>query len=352
MDACLPHGRPRGRASLALAVGLVGLLLVGCGAGPGPPAGARLSVLALGDTGQEPGWLSRLSGQARVARALADADRRAPAQALVLLGDNFYPDGLRDSDQDERIRENVVRPYCHFVALGPRGRERLADACDESRPGRHPIPILAVLGNHDYKLRQSPELQRKRVPMYVSNWDVPGELAEVSELGAGVSLVRVDTMRIVDGESIDPLVRALRRARGPWRIVAAHHPMADTGHGLEAGLRERMDRAFARAGVPVQLYLAGHEHNLQLLALPAPAPALHVISGAGSESRPPHEAGDERLFARDALGFARVDLVAAEGQEQLCATLHALDGPPPLARARAVARWCVDAEGRLHERGL
>ena len=38
----------------------------------------------------------------------------------------------------------------------------------------------------------------------------------------------------------------------------------------------------AAAGVPEQLYVSGHEHNLQVLGMEPPAPPLHVVSGGGS----------------------------------------------------------------------
>src|SRR5262245_36374 len=51
----------------------------------------RLSLLALGDWGRFPRDGVTPEVQLRVAEALADEDRRAPADALVFVGDNFYP---------------------------------------------------------------------------------------------------------------------------------------------------------------------------------------------------------------------------------------------------------------------
>lgn len=348
--------RPRQRSGALLAALLVAILgglalhLVGWTPWPSAPAPAappaRLSLLAVGDTGEPGGWLPGFSDQDRVGRAMAEVDREAPVDAVVLLGDNFYPDGLRDADIEERLRENVEEPYCRFVALTALGRARLGGCASRDRD-HHPVPLLAVLGNHDYKLRQSPDLQRHRVPAYLADWSVPEGLAAVTELGAGVSLVRVDSMQLVEGADPAPVTEALRRARGPWRILAAHHPMVDPGRGLDPHIGPAMRRAVAEAHVPVQLYLSGHEHNLQVLTAPPPAPPLQVVAGGGSNTRHVHPTPAERLFGLESLGFARVDLVPGQDGEALCVTLHAVESPPPFALSHPVSRWCVDARGRV-----
>src|SRR4029450_5193129 len=82
---------------------------------PDPPGRIRLSFFALGDTGVVPTAIARsLQTQMRVAWVLEAEQRRRPADALVLLGDNFYPDGLREVELAARIRENGGGPECGF----------------------------------------------------------------------------------------------------------------------------------------------------------------------------------------------------------------------------------------------
>ena len=57
-------------------------------------AEAELSLLALGDTGKPGSWPAWQTPQYRVGEAMAREDRRAPVEAIVFLGDNFYPHGL------------------------------------------------------------------------------------------------------------------------------------------------------------------------------------------------------------------------------------------------------------------
>ena len=84
-----------------------------------------------------------------------------------------------------------------------------------------------------------------------------------------------------------------------------------------------MEGAIREAGVPVQLMLAGHEHNLQLLESTRRAPASWSIAGGGSSPDRVKSESRGRLFTYEGLGFARVDLVGSEARERLMVTLYA-----------------------------
>lgn len=311
------------------------------------PNGVRLSLLAVGDTGKPLDLIESLDPGRAVAAAMAAEDVRHPVDAVVLLGDNFYPDGLDEGEVKDRLRENLVGQFCHFVALTPRGEGSLREACPASR-ARHPVPLFAVLGNHDYGERESPELQRHRVPEYVASWDMPDGDAEVRELDGGVSLILVDSNRLARGEGERALQRALRRARGPWRVVAAHHPVLDAGSADGPRFERRIERLIERAGVTVHVWLAGHEHNLQALAGEAPGPALQVVAGSGSDVREISKTRARRLFAAASLGFARLDL-ETRPEPRLVATLLEVPAPPRRAQARAAARFEVKLDGSVSE---
>ncbi|MCZ6782202.1 MAG: hypothetical protein O7G30_02740, partial [Proteobacteria bacterium] len=170
----------------------VGLALFTCGVGIhcAPPAHdsppAALSILAVGDTGKPHPWPAFLrSGQMRVARGMNAEDVRSPAGTLLLLGDNFYPEGLTEPELVARLRENLATPYCRFLELaGPRSAA-LADLCPESAAAGE-RRILAVLGNHDIVAESSAALQRDAIPEFVSNWRLLDGCAGSVELGHGV----------------------------------------------------------------------------------------------------------------------------------------------------------------------
>jgi calcineurin-like phosphoesterase family protein len=321
------------------------------------PRPARvLSLLAVGDTGTPPRSLSLLDGQRAVGAGLEREDRREPADALLLLGDNFYPSGLLESELVERTRDNLVRPYCGFVDLtGPRSHE-VAEACPGPRRNRAGRPLYAVLGNHDWRSKGSPGLQGKALPQFIANWTVLARGARAFELGPGVSLVLFDSSELLRTLDASSLREALRSAPGPWRILAAHHPIGT--HRRSSGGDRSADpasyealvrRAVAEAGVDVQLMLAGHEHSLQLIELTGPGPRLVAIAGTGSGSRSLRSESEGRLFAHEGLGFARVDLLRDAFGERLAVSLYAsprwasLIGVAP----ELLARWSVRADGHV-----
>ncbi|MDJ0785587.1 MAG: metallophosphoesterase [Myxococcota bacterium] len=308
-----------------------------------PPADPSLSLLAVGDAGQPPEKdPDRI--QLRVGEAMAAEDRREAADAVLLLGDNFYPKGLRTEEMLPRLRENLVRPYCHFLTLdGPRSDE-VADACPTPLEERHPLPLHAVLGNHDYQSDESPGLQRQVVPELVPRFRVPPTFTDEIRFEPDVSVVLIDSQKLFHKpeERIRFLTEALRASRGPLRIVASHHPprvLDPDGEDAEWTKRAEpwIERAIEEAGVPVHLWLAGHEHSLQIVEGYEGGPELLVISGAGSDPRSVRSHEGVR-FAESVPGFVRVDRVDGDSGSELVVTLFAAEtaGPRALAQARVV----------------
>ena len=159
-------------------------------------------------------------------RGLALEDRRQPVDALLLLGDNFYANGLERDDLVERLRENVVGPFCHFVELeGPRSPE-VAGACREAPSLRHPIPLLVLFGNHDHTAPESPALQRETVPGFVSNWRVAEGPVQLVHLELAVASGRSGSEKAVQGAFAssspagDLTDRALSDPRSRFRLSA------------------------------------------------------------------------------------------------------------------------------------
>lgn len=366
----------RGKNALALALGALGaatsalgpgLAMIGLGVGLGgcernedaafaPPAETRRSLLAVGDTGRRRPFPTFFEGQLAVSRAMTRVADAAPVDGLVLLGDNFYWDGLDRASLVERLRENVVGPYCAFLALdGPRSSE-VADACPPDRRPARGLPIYAVLGNHDLERDESPRLQREVVPAFVPGWRMSPGLADTVELGDGLSLVLFESEPAIDDrEAIGAaLGDAIGRAAGPWILLATHRPIATDDHGRPrlGGYPSFVRDAIAAAGRPVQLVLAAHHHTLQAFAVGQPIPSLQLGLGSGARAEPPQASADhpDLRFTRLALGFARIDLVGRGSDERLVATLY--EAPPwPLLSSwvppRAVARFAVDRAGRV-----
>jgi len=346
-----PRSRLRAFGAI-VAIGASAVLAAWFFASPRSPAGgaapSALSLLAVGDTGKPRDLVAALDPGLAVASAMARADQDSPVTGLILLGDNFYPDGLREREFKDRVRANLVEPFCHFIRFTQRGRGSLDDACPVPGPDRHPVPIHALLGNHDYNERESPLLQRRQIPEYVENWQMPAGDFEVRELQGGVSLILLDSMHWLMRDDDARLVRAVRQSRGPWRIVAAHHPMVDTGKSAVPKFAKRMGRILTRADVPIHLFIAGHEHNLQLIERAGEWPRLHVITGSGSHVREPTGGDPGRRFALAGHGFARIDLDTPSAR--LTVTLYQVAAAHlSKARGHPVARFSIDHAGDIAE---
>ncbi len=329
-------------------------LLLASGCGEPPPDNVRWSLLAVGDTGADPNNATDYARALAVGNAMADEDQERPVDALLLLGDNFYPNGLKRRELIDRVRSNVVRQFCHFVAGDAKRYREVADACMLPLARRHPIPIYALLGNHDYDSPESPELQRSTLPQLVSNWQMARGAAEVSEVLDRVSLVLVDSEALLESGSIAPLVAALRAARGPWRVLASHRPMAMVRNRDDStpnpGYAALLERAIAEADVNVQLVLSGHEHWLAVLEMDEPNPPLHVISGAGSDLRKRRDSEPNTRAEFKSLGYVRLDWVGPARGGRMLVSLYRVPRYAWLrafGRRRLAARWSVDVEGEI-----
>jgi hypothetical protein len=230
----------------------------------------------------------------------------------------------------------------------------VASACQTPAAERHPVPVYALLGNHDYASPESVELERKVVPLFLPNWRMQESGASVVELGQGVSLVLFESDPVFRGAAPEGLASALRGAAGPWRILAAHHPIAVVGTSEREAYQSFRARVLAEieaAGVPVQIYLSGHEHNLQVLGMEPPAPPLHVISGGGSGGRKLRDENPRRRVGVASPGYARIDLAGEGDAQRLVVSLMRVPAAPLrlLGPRRLAARFSVDRAGRVRE---
>jgi hypothetical protein len=325
---------------------------------PNDPEEARWSLIATGDTGRTSMFASLFEGQLSVARSMTEEALKNPVDGLVLLGDNFYWHGLDREHLVQRIRTNLVGPYCYFLDLsGPRSSE-VDDACGISAAARAPVELFAVLGNHDLELPESVELQRDVIPDFLPGWHMSKSLSEVYEVAPGVSLILFESeLAIDDKEAIKrTLLEAVSNARGPWRILVTHRPIAtdDDGFPPKGGYPAFVREALAESGEPVQLVLAGHHHSLQVFEIGVPTPSLHIGIGSGSRATPPlaQNHPDARFGALE-LGFARVDLVGhGDAEERLSVRLFEAARMPWIARFRKYrirAHFEVDRLGQVSE---
>jgi len=309
-----------------------------------------ISLFALGDTGHPWGAFPRLfEGQLAVGDAMQREHARSPVQALILLGDNFYPDGLLKEEILLRIADNLATPYCAFIDPSPALSEVIRDRCRRPRAGKTSLKIYAVTGNHDLASPGSLDLQRTEIPLYIRNWEVPvKDEPEVRELDGGLSLIFIDSAGPWGDVEARLLASALERSRGPWRLVIGHRPPID-GH---PGLSQMVARASKESGRIIHAYLAGHVHALGAIRGTLPSPALTLIAGSGSRARL-HDATEYRVDSADLLeeelGFLRVDVFENDTPSRLAVTLYSTPRSSMLSflGTTAIACYGVSLEGSV-----
>ena len=287
------------RAAAALLAALITVACRGGGGRPGapqPPGSTRPPTgrlepsgprfFAVGDTG------TGGPDQYQVARAIRDKCRASGCDFGVLLGDNFYPDGVSSTD-DPQWRTKFEDAYAELVAMG--------------------VPFYAVLGNHDYADGRDFGLGAHQVAYGQSrpHWRMPGE-HYVFEHGNALFLA-LDTTRVDSGQRDSEreqgsMAEDAVERRGPrWVIALGHHPYASNGQNGDA--RRRLAR-FLEGEVcgKAQVYLAAHDHNLQVLPPLPTCDTLQVIAGGGGYLLYPLPGGHPSLFQLQAFGFAYVSI--------------------------------------------
>jgi hypothetical protein len=314
------------------------------------------------------------SGQAAVATAMRRfCDGPAACEFAVMLGDNIYPDGATAGadgrDDATRFRKIFHEPYAPLAAN------------DEG------FRIYAALGNHDWKtsregamaqvryLAETPPFYMDGIRYRVAPTGDPREL-EIFVLDTHVMLsdhsilddALTDDGRELDSGEIDTpepwalprdadewgmadwLEKSLAESPARWKIVMGHHPIWSS-----AGSKFHQARMMRRLILPAlcrhaDLYLAGHEHTLELYTdgckdvpeAKGRPPLPQAVSGAAAKQRPLNTNFERhQLAAHPELtslytqglvwGFAHVTLEADRATIRLVSTPDDGSGEPVLA---------------------
>lgn len=266
------------------------VLLVACA--PQDP----VRLILLGDTGTAD------QAQRDVADDVARTCGQLGCDAVLLLGDNFYPNGV--SSADDSLWESAFNLPYSAVSL----------------------PFWVVLGNHDYG-GLGLGFDKERAAVQVKNdggkWSMPKRF--YSRSVRQVDLFALDTTAILFGDDADQraAVKAwLAKSTARWRVVFGHHPYLSSGVHGDAGSFDGFTRS-EYAGETwqkffadelcgkIDLYVSGHDHDLEWL--PAPEKCgkseLVVSGGGGAEPREIFDRHDSRYKA-SVNGFFWLELAS------------------------------------------
>ncbi len=220
------------------------------------PSEPSLDVLVFGD------WGTGGPGQRQMARAMEDTYRYDPPDLVLTVGDNFYDDGV-DSTEDpiwNRVFEKVY-----------------------SGPFWDSLTFYPSLGNHDWygnriaQVRYSNRNPRWKMPAvhYAFRKAIPG--------GDSVLFLALDTTPL-QGEwngSVEQLAwmdSVLVASDDRWIVTYGHHPLASNGfHRQDDYFRERVIPLLSGRS---RLYLAGHNHSMEIL--PVSPDLLQGVCGGGA----------------------------------------------------------------------
>lgn len=253
------------------------------------PIEGAFHFYTIGDWGRDGKY-----GQKELAKTMGMAALQVQPEFIISTGDNFYPYGVT-SIEDPLWKTSFEDIYT-----------------DQSLH----CEWFVVPGNHDYMGSVDAEIEYSEVS---ERWNMPSRYFHkdiVTDEGVSIRFLFIDTSPLNDNyysnKYADKVIgqdtaRQLQWIDSmlvgdfDWKIVTGHHPL------YTGGTRKR-EKNYVRDYIEklldkhqVDLYLAGHEHDLQHIK-PKGHPTHHFISGAGSSPRATGKISST-IFAESIQGF-------------------------------------------------
>lgn len=269
-----------------------------------PDAPPALRLIAMGDGGEGN------DAQYAVARAVKTVCDRDGCDAVLYLGDNFYDDGV-DSLDDPQWQTKFELPYADLD-----------------------LPFLAALGNHDNGGFGGAGFEFWRGDLQVEyansgksdKFTMPDRTYVKRFEGKPGMLIALDTNSMMFDVDLDEqagFVRgALAAARDEVTIAFGHHPYISNGKHGNAGRYEGIPYIPIVSGEDVKdffddevcgkvdVYICGHDHNMQWLGPADRCATEFLVSGAAAKTTELEGRGNDVFYETDATeGFMWLELV-------------------------------------------
>jgi 3',5'-cyclic AMP phosphodiesterase CpdA len=261
-----------------------------------------VTFVSFGDWGRDGKYLQKETGDA-IGR-FADKNK---TDFVILLGDNIYEHGVTSVD-DPKWQTSFEQVY--------------------TAPSVQKIPWYAALGNHDYGGNVQAQIDYSAKS---NKWKMPARKYSFEKNiddSTTILFVIIDTSPFVtsyktvnkgNDELSDASVTELGRmepsaelqwidsvlshTKAKWKVVAGHHPVYSGGeHGNTSELVELLKPVLEKNNV--NLYLCGHDHDMQYLKAPE-SNVNYFVSGAGSKLRGTGKM-EYTLFNKSVNGFLAV----------------------------------------------
>ncbi|MBI1850655.1 MAG: metallophosphoesterase [Planctomycetes bacterium] len=246
-------------------------------------------IAAFGDQGFGP----KTPTQEQVARYLDSVAEKNPLDFVLLLGDNFYMEGVKDVNDpqwDSSFEKVYDRPHLK-------------------------VPFVATLGNHDYHGNAQAEIDYARPGTHWVMEPFPYRFAWPKDADPPlVECFAVDTTPAAElGGDLQPQLDRLRpmltSSKARWKIVFGHHPIFSDGPHGDTTVLSPLRKLLVETGVDA--YVCGHDHVLESLRAKDRSPDDHVaywIAGGGGAPLYPVKKGETSAFAESCNGFLVLDV--------------------------------------------
>lgn len=250
------------------------------------PDNNRVRFLAIGDYG---------SGDAHQRAVAALLERLCVEQspdAFLLLGDNFYMHGVKNTT-DEQWQQKFEQMY--------------AGDCLKN------VKAYAVLGNHDYEGHPGAQIEYTKKQQ---RWIMPARYYKAS-FGNLVDVFAMDTnfpdrCGLVFLCGVDWIAREIKKSTATWKFAIGHHPLLSVGRHKRPKLMLEKNFSKVFCDPPVDAFFSGHDHNMQHInGVPQSGECAiqQFISGGGGAELYP-VASEGALFAKTAWGALTLDVNA------------------------------------------
>lgn len=254
-----------------------------------------INFLVIGDWGRNGEF-----HQKDVAHQMGLAATKNHTSFILSMGDNFYPDGVI-STTDPQWNKSFEDIYTNYSLN---------------------IPWYTAFGNHDYRGSIQAQLDYSKVSRrwrtteryYSFEKSIPNTSEKVIFIFIDTNpfdetLIRKshsDLEKQDKTAQLEWLENTLSKTTATWKIIIGHHPLYTTGVRRDKMVDVRSAFLPIFEKHKVNVYFAGHEHDLQHQK---PEGYTHYfVSGAGSESRPVTQDVKQTKFAISDHGFMSVQL--------------------------------------------
>jgi predicted MPP superfamily phosphohydrolase len=218
----------------------------------------KVTMLLTGDTGTGEAF------QKQVAQLLEYLCQKTSPDAIILLGDNFYPRGVKNTQdvQWQSKFENIYNATC-----------------------LQRTPFWAVLGNHDSYKNSKAQIEYTHISR---RWNMPSfqysvkysDIAEFFFLNTNFSHYSYCGIFPC---GMDKIHAHAKTSKAIWKIFLGHHPAISVGKYKKSFIR-RFSFSKLLCDTSADFYFSGHDNNLQYLeGMPTgfACPIRQIISGGG-----------------------------------------------------------------------